>query len=60
MFGSVNLQREAVIKLVIIGDQSQKMAVDAVVDTGFNGDLILPIKRRLEHAKIFVIMQRFK
>jgi clan AA aspartic protease len=48
MFGSVNLQREAVIKLVIIGDQSQKMAVDAVVDTGFNGDLILPIEIVLE------------
>jgi clan AA aspartic protease len=48
MFGRVNLQREAVIKLVIIGDRSQKMAVDAVVDTGFNGDLILPIEMVLE------------
>jgi clan AA aspartic protease len=48
MFGRVNQQREAVIKLVIIGDQSQKMAVDAVVDTGFNGDLILPIEMVLE------------
>jgi predicted aspartyl protease len=48
MFGRVNLQREAVIKLVIIGDRSQKMAVDAVVDTEFNGDLILPIEMVLE------------
>jgi clan AA aspartic protease len=48
MFGRVNQQREAVLKLVIIGDRSQKMAVDAVVDTGFNGDLILPIEMVLE------------
>jgi clan AA aspartic protease len=48
MFGRVNQQREAVLKLVIISDQSQKIAVDAVVDTGFNGDLILPIEMVLE------------
>jgi clan AA aspartic protease len=48
MFGRVNRQREAVLKLVIIGDRSQKVAVDAVVDTGFNGDLILPIEIVLE------------
>jgi clan AA aspartic protease len=48
MFGRVNQQREAVLKLVIIGDRSQKIAVDAVVDTGFNGDLILPIEMVLE------------
>jgi clan AA aspartic protease len=48
MFGQVNQQREAVLKLVIIGDRSQKIAVDAVVDTGFNGDLILPIEMVLE------------
>jgi clan AA aspartic protease len=48
MFGRVNQQREAVLKLVIIGDGSQKIAVDAVVDTGFNGDLILPIEMVLE------------
>jgi clan AA aspartic protease len=48
MFGRVNQQREAVLKLVIISDRSQKIAVDAVVDTGFNGDLILPIEMVLE------------
>jgi clan AA aspartic protease len=48
MFGRVNQPREAVLKLVIIGDSSQKIAVDAVVDTGFNGDLILPIEMVLE------------
>jgi clan AA aspartic protease len=48
MFGRVNQQREAILNLVIIGDRSQKIAVDAVVDTGFNGDLILPIEMVLE------------
>ncbi len=48
MFGRVNQQREAVLKLAIIGNRSQKIAVDAVVDTGFNGDLILPIELVLE------------
>jgi predicted aspartyl protease len=36
MFGLVNQQRGAVLKLAIIGNRSQKIAVDAVVDTGFN------------------------
>ena len=48
MFGRVNQQREAILNLVIIGDQSQKIAVDTVIDTGFNGDLILPIEMVLE------------
>ncbi len=48
MFGRVNQQREAILNLVIIGDRSQKIAVNAVVDTGFNGDLILPIEMVLE------------
>lgn len=44
MFGRVNQRREAILKLVIIGDENNKIAVDAVIDTGFNGDLILPIE----------------
>ena len=44
MFGRVNQQREAILKLVIIGNENNKIAVDAVIDTGFNGDLILPIE----------------
>jgi predicted aspartyl protease len=39
MFGRVNQRREAILKLVIIGDVNRKIAVDAVIDTGFNGDL---------------------
>jgi predicted aspartyl protease len=48
MFGRVNQQREAILKLVIIGDGNRKIAVDAVIDTGFNGDLILSIKTVLK------------
>ncbi len=44
MFGQVNRSREAVLKLVIIGDENRKIAVDAVIDTGFNGDLILSLE----------------
>lgn len=42
MFGRVNQNREAILNLVIIGDKKQTTSVDAVIDTGFNGDLILP------------------
>jgi clan AA aspartic protease len=42
MFGQVNQNREAILKLVIIGNENYKLAIDAVIDTGFNGDLILP------------------
>jgi clan AA aspartic protease len=44
MFGRVNHNREAIIKLVIIGIESRKLAIDTVIDTGFNGDLILPLE----------------
>jgi clan AA aspartic protease len=44
MFGRVNRSREAILKLVIVGDDNLKVAVDAVIDTGFNGDLILPLE----------------
>jgi hypothetical protein len=33
MFGQVNQNREAILKLVIIGDENCKIAVDAVIDT---------------------------
>jgi clan AA aspartic protease len=36
--------REAILKLVIIGEENRKIAIDAVIDTGFNGDLILPLE----------------
>jgi hypothetical protein len=36
MFGRVNQNKEAIIKLVIIGIESRKMAIDAVIDTGWH------------------------
>jgi predicted aspartyl protease len=48
MFGQVNRNREAILKLVIIGEEDRKIAVDAVIDTGFNGDLILSLETILE------------
>jgi clan AA aspartic protease len=44
MFGRVNQNREAILKIVIIGEENRKVAVDAVIDTGFNGDLILSLE----------------
>ncbi len=44
MFGRVNQNREAIVKLVIIGSENRKIVIDAVIDTGFNGDLILPLE----------------
>ena len=43
MSGRVNQFREAILNLVIIGKDKSKLAVEAVIDTGFNGDVILPI-----------------
>ena len=43
MFGQVNQNREAILKLVIIGEENRKIVADAVIDNGFNGDLILPL-----------------
>lgn len=38
----VNERREAIITLAIYGNQKPTIAVKAIIDTGFNGDLILP------------------
>jgi predicted aspartyl protease len=48
IFGRVTANREAILKLVIIDDENRKIAFDAMIDTGFNGDLILPIDTVME------------
>jgi clan AA aspartic protease len=40
--GVVNAQREAVIGLTLIGSKGQRIRVDAIIDTGFDGWLVLP------------------
>lgn len=40
--GRVNLYREAVVRLPVRSPQGQEKAVEAVIDTGFNGYLTLP------------------
>jgi predicted aspartyl protease len=43
IFGVVNSNCEAIIKVAVGGVDSPKMAVDAVIDTGFTGFLSLPL-----------------
>jgi clan AA aspartic protease len=40
--GRVNTHREALVSLLIRGAQGQEHAVEAVIDTGYNGFLTLP------------------
>ena len=40
--GSVNTFREAVVRLALRSSQGQEQAIEAVIDTGFNGHLTLP------------------
>lgn len=39
--GIVNAELEAVIGLTTIGDKGQKVRIEAIIDTGYNGWLIL-------------------
>ena len=42
MTGRVTALREATLRLAVIGSDQRQQAVDAVLDTGFNGFLTLP------------------
>ncbi|MFM7712376.1 MAG: clan AA aspartic protease [Microcystis sp.] len=42
MMGSVNLRREAIIQFVVLGENNQRQAIKAVIDTGYTGFLTLP------------------
>jgi len=42
IIGKVNSNREAVIPVVIVNERKQTKLVNAVVDTGYTGDLTLP------------------
>ena len=42
MMGNVNSRREAIIQFVVIGEDNQRQAIKAVIDTGYTGFLRLP------------------
>ena len=42
MMGSVNSHREAIIQFVVLGENHQRLAIKAVIDTGYTGFLTLP------------------
>ena len=39
--GTVNVNREAMIQIAVVGDNKQLRSVRAIIDTGFTGDLTL-------------------
>ncbi|MCA2954474.1 clan AA aspartic protease [Microcystis sp. M010S1] len=42
MMGSVNSRREAIIQFIVLGENHQRQAIKAVIDTGYTGFLTLP------------------
>lgn len=40
--GAMNSQREAIVRLVVVGPGGQKRHIEAVLDTGYTGSLTLP------------------
>jgi clan AA aspartic protease len=42
MIGNVNSRREAIIQFAVLGENNQKKAIKAVIDTGYTGFLTLP------------------
>lgn len=42
MMGNVNSRREAIIQFVVLGENKQRQAIKAVIDTGYTGFLTLP------------------
>ena len=41
--GKVNARMEAKLRLTILGPTGTRLEVDAIVDTGFTGSLVLPV-----------------
>ena len=54
MTGSVNLQLEARVSIRVKGVSGREALLQALVDTGFSGDLMLPFET-IEHLNLRVI-----
>jgi predicted aspartyl protease len=42
ILGSVNASREAIVQIVVLGDDQRRQNLKAVIDTGYTGSLTLP------------------
>lgn len=42
ILGSVSASREAVVQIVVLNEERQTKVINAVIDTGYTGDLMLP------------------
>lgn len=42
MMGNVNSRREAIIQFAVLGENNQRQAIKAVIDTGYTSFLTLP------------------
>jgi clan AA aspartic protease len=42
ILGSVNASREAIVQIVVLNESKQTQVINAVIDTGYTGDLMLP------------------
>jgi clan AA aspartic protease len=43
ILGIVNREREAIVQIALMGAENRLKSLSAVVDTGFTGDLMLPM-----------------
>ena len=42
ILGNVNVNREAIVQLAVLGENQQNQGIKAVIDTGYTGFLTLP------------------
>lgn len=43
ILGRVNGDREAIVQIVVLNDSKKTASIEGVVDTGYTGDLMLPM-----------------